>query len=222
MNKLKLTTLFLTISSICFSQTTNTKYYNQRMEEVEQERAKYSKTITQDNDGTITTSTKDLKKDIITSSQTFKGDEPFGIWVYQKFRGTGQLDYNFQLNYSSEVCSNGEHLAKTTNYFEDDYKELYKSPRLALGSNSVYEFIGQSIIYPAKARRQGLQGVVMTSFIVTKEGQIENIVVNKGVDITLDKEAVRILRALKFSTPPMLNGQPVNICVKFPISFRLG
>ena len=62
----------------------------------------------------------------------------------------------------------------------------------------------------------------MTSFIVTKDGQIENIVVNKGVDITLDKEAVRILRALKFSTPPLLNGRPVNICVKFPISFRLG
>ena len=222
MNKVKLTTLFFSISSICFSQTTDTKYYNQRMEEVPQVKAKYAKTITQDNDGTITTSTKDLKKDLVTSSQTFKGDEPFGVWIYQKFRGTGQLDYNFQLNYSDEICSNSDELSKVVNFFNDDEIAGYKSPTLATGNKTIYEFIGQSIIYPAKARRQGIQGKVFSSFVITKDGKVENIVVNKGVDIVLDKEAVRILRSLKFSTAPLLNGQPIDICVKFPISFKLG
>jgi TonB family protein len=222
MNRSQLTTLLVFISSLCFSQTSETKYYNQRMEEVSPEKAKFSKTITQGNDGSITTSTKDIKKNLITSSQTLIGDEPFGVWIYQRAKGTGELDYNFELNYSKEVCSNEGDLVKLKNYFNDNDVPGYKSPILATGHKSIYESIGQNIIYPAKARRFGIQGVVMTSFIITKEGNIENIVVNKGVDLVIDKEAVRVLRLIKYSSPPMLNGEPVTICVKLPITFRLG
>ncbi len=222
MNKSQLTTLLVFISSLCFSQTSETKYYNQRMEEVSPEKAKFSKTITQGNDGSITTSTTDIKKNLITSSQTLIGEEPFGVWVYQRAKGTGELDYNFKLNYSIEVCSNEGDLAKLKNYFNDNDVPGYKSPILASGHKSIYESIGQNIIYPSKARRLDIQGMVMTSFIITKEGKIENIVVNKGVDLVIDKEAVRVLRAIKFSSPPMLNGEPVTICVKLPITFRLG
>jgi TonB family protein len=222
MNKQNLTTFFLAISTICFSQTTETKYYNQRMDEVRKEKAKYAKTITEESDGTITTSTLDLKKNIVTSSQTLKGEEPFGVWIYQRGVGTGKLDYNFQLNYSTEVCSNNGELGKVSKFFEDYDKVGYKAPKLSTGDQNIYKFIGQGMIYPAKARRQGIQGEVVCSFIITKEGKVENIVVSKGIDVVLDKEAVRIIRALAFSTPPTLNGQPTDVCVQFPIMYKLG
>ena len=77
------------------------------------------------------------------------------------------------------------------------------------------------MVYPAKARRSGTEGAVKTSFTLTKEGSIENIIITKGTDIVLDKESVRILRELKFSTPPALNGQPVSLCVTLPLTFKL-
>lgn len=222
MNKLHLTALLINISTICFSQTTETKYYNQRMDEVRKEKARYSKTITQNSDGTITESTLDLKKNVVTNSQTLKGDEPFGVWIYQRARGTGELDYNFQLNYTTEICSNNGELAKVNKYLEDNDAVGYKSPKLATDHPTIYHFIGEGMIYPPKARRGGIQGVVTCSFVITKEGKVGNIVDNKGIDVVLDKEAVRIIRALRFTTPPLLNGQPVDVCIQLPITYKLG
>lgn len=67
----------------------------------------------------------------------------------------------------------------------------------------------------------GLNGSVQLSFIITKEGVVKDIIVTKGVDIALDKEAVRVIRKLKFSAPSMLKGEPVEVCIKMPMSFRM-
>ena len=50
----------------------------------------------------------------------------------------------------------------------------------------------------------------------------ENIVVKRGVDISLDKEAVRVLRELKFSSPPTVNGQAYAFkCLVLPVKYKL-
>ncbi len=222
MNRLILAILTIFMCSVCNAQTIDTKYYNNQTldKEVAKEKAKFSKTITQDTDGKITTSKKDIKKDRIIWSETFKGEEPFGVWIYQRASGTGELNYEFQLVYSKAVCPIDKELDKIDNYFQDNEAIGYKAPKLE--TDNMYEFIGRNLIYPAFARRRGIQGVVNATLTIKADGTVDNVIVNKGVNIHLDKEAVRILRELKFSSPPLLNGQSIDVCVEIPITFRLG
>ena len=75
--------------------------------------------------------------------------------------------------------------------------------------------------YPNFAVEKGIQGNVILQFSITKSG-IDAIVVNRGVHKTIDKEAIRILRKIKFESAPILKGQNVDFnCVFIPIKFSL-
>jgi TonB family protein len=220
MKQLSIAGLLVCITLTCGAQTTETKYYKSRSmdEEVPQEKAKYSKTITNNPDGSIATERKNLKKNQIESRQVLKGEEPVGIWVYLTGKGPAEMDYDFNLEYTNQECPRSFDIK---NYFADDLSVSYESPKIATGEQ-FYEFIGKNLVYPAKARREGIQGKVDLIFDLTKEGIIENVRVKKGVHVVLDKEAVRILRKVKFSSPPKIKGQPETLCANASITFRLG
>lgn len=224
MNKISITVLLISVSLIGVAQKTETKYYKDKnfRNEVSQEKAKFSRTVISDENGTVTTFTKDIKADVINWSETLREEEPFGIWIYQRYNGPAELNYDFELVYLEMPCTSDGELKGVANYFLDNKEMAYVSPKIATGEGSVYKFISDRIVYPARARRQGIEGTVHTSFTITREGIIEDIIVTKGVYIHLDKEAVRIIRELKFSNPPTVAGQPEAICVNLPITFRLG
>ena len=210
---------------ICFAlnssaQTSETKYYKSMSmgEEVSREKAKYSRTITNNPEGSVTTERRNLKKNVIEGREVLKGEEPVGIWIYLTGRGPAEMDYNFNLEYSSQDCSATLNIK---DYFTDEIAVGYESPRISTGEQ-FYEFVVKNLVYPAKARRERIQGKVDLIFDLTKDGIIENIRVKKGVHIVLDKEAVRILRKIKLSSPPKIKGQPETLCANASIWFRLG
>lgn len=86
---------------------------------------------------------------------------------------------------------------------------------------TIHEFLSRHIVYPPVARENGIMGKVYLAFTLTDKGQIENIVITKSANIFLDKEAVRVIRLLKFTTPPITNGQAKSLCLTLPISFKL-
>lgn len=212
--------LLVCITLTCPAQTSETKYYKSipMDEEVPQAKAKYAKTITKNPDGSITTERKNLRKNLVESSQTLKGDEPVGIWVYLTGRGPAEMDFNFPLEYSQQDCS--KHLS-IRNYFADEAASGYEAPKILKGEE-FYEFVAENLVYPGKAIREGIQGKVDLTFDLTKDGLIENIRVKKGVHLVLDKEAVRIIRKIKLISPPKIDGTPQNLCASASISFRLG
>jgi TonB family protein len=220
MKQLLIAGLLACVTLTSRAQTSETRYYKSMSmdEEVPQEKAKYSKTITTNADGSITTERKNLKKNLIESRQVLKGDEPVGIWVYLTGRGPAEMNYDFTVEYSDQECPKNLNIK---NYFIDDLSIQYESPKLSTGEQ-FYEFVGKNLVYPAKARRENIQGKVDLTFDLTKDGVIENIRVKKGVHIVLDKEAVRILKKIKLSSPPKINGQPQTLCASTSISFRLG
>lgn len=215
--------LILTFTKICFGQTTQTKYFNNQWleKEVLVEKAKFLETITKNEDGSVTTEVKNIKKNEIVRSETYKGDEPYGVWVYQSGKETTKLDYNFQLKYANEKCTDSISSVKISNYFQDNDSLGYKAPKISSGESNIYQYIIHNINFPPRAREEGIQGKVYVVFTFNKDGSTDNFYIEKGTNILLDKEAVRILKQLKFSSPPTLQGQPQNFCVTMPISFKL-
>jgi TonB family protein len=212
---------FLFTITLCKGQTTETRFYRDRVleNEVQKDHARYSQTVSDDN-GIKTEIIKDLKKNEVVFSESWKGDEPVGTWVGLTGKGPETRDYNFELVYENESCSNASDAEHIEDWQNDNVSLGYKAP-LIMGEKNLITYVVKNLRYPAIARRQGINGTVHLEFILTKEGTIENIVVTKGVHIMLDKEAVRLIRGLKLSSPPMLNGQPCKVCAKFPLRYKL-
>lgn len=222
MKNMKLILLLLTCAGICHGQTTQTKYFSgERLDkEVPENKAKFAQVITQNTDGTTTTEVHNLSKRIVVQSQTYKGNEPFGIWKLPYGDGFKTLDYNFPLLYTKESCSDGPQTA-IGDYFQNNDSLGYEAPKIAGGETTFYQYAGKNTFYPARAKENGIQGTVYLQLSLTSAGA-ENIVVKRGVDISLDKEAVRVLRGLRFISPPKLNGKPyVMNCLVVPLKFKL-
>ena len=94
-------------------------------------------------------------------------------------------------------------------------------PEFPGGPQALFEFLGKNIRYPEAAEKAGLQGRVIATFVVTKDGGIDKVKVVKGVSPELDAEAVRCLKSMPKWNPGKQKGQAVNVKYTVPISFRL-
>jgi TonB family protein len=215
--------LLLVLPLLKAQPTSETKYFNDKYssKEVPKEKAKYSQTITTNADSSITTEIRKIKTNEIITSQTYKGEEPFGTWKFVTSEGIEELDYNFRMNYSNTSCKDSISRGLIKDYFEDNDSLGYKAPKIANGDTSIYDALSRIVVYPQDAKERGISGTVYLNFNITKDGKIENISVSKSSNIYLDKETVRIFRTLKFSSPAYLNGKPINICVRFPFKYTL-
>lgn len=211
------TVIMLLFSLAGWAQTGETTYYKDEYhrKETTPEKARFSKTVIKNADGSITTESKDLKKGEIAWSHTYKGEEPVGSWITN---GVVDKSWDFNLVYAQEDCSNN--VVKIKNFFESNDSLHYTAPGIE-GAESFMKYIQHNLRYPAFARRHGIDGKVHVAFTITKEGTIENIVVTKGVHVSVDKETVRVFKNLKLSIPPKINGQPVEICVNTALRFKL-
>lgn len=215
------TIIALGIATIGYCQTSQTKYFNNSylQKETTQHKGKFSQTTIKNPDGSVTTEVKDIKKDEIISSETYKEDEPSGIWNYKRRNIPEPLDYSFDLVYTDQTCI--DTIAGLQDVFKDNDSLKYIAPKIQTEEPTVFDFIAKHIYYPSSAIENGLQGKVYLTFTITSKGEIENIVVKNGANIVLDKEAVRVMRKLKFAKGPTIDGKPKAICVTTPMSFRL-
>jgi TonB family protein len=94
-------------------------------------------------------------------------------------------------------------------------------PQFPGGQAKLLEYLLKSVRYPAEAEKAGLQGRVVVTFVVEKDGSITNVEVRKGIAPSLDAEALRVINAMPNWTSGKQGGKPV--CVKYavPVSFRL-
>ena len=89
------------------------------------------------------------------------------------------------------------------------------------GANAMYTFISKNVIYPAVAKANRIQGRVIVSFVVEKDGSISNPVIVKSVDPSLDEEALRVIKAMPKWIPGRQKGETVRVKYTVPITFRL-
>lgn len=83
------------------------------------------------------------------------------------------------------------------------------------------KWLSKNIKYPAIAEENGVQGRVMVKFAVDKDGSIYDPKALRSVDPSLDKEALRVIRAMPRWIPAKINGQPVAVYFTLPVTFQL-
>jgi len=89
------------------------------------------------------------------------------------------------------------------------------------GELALRKYIAQSIKYPVIAQENGIQGKVFITFVVDKDGSVTNARVARGVDPSLDKEALRVVNSLPKWKPGKQRGKPVKVSYTVPINFVL-
>lgn len=94
-------------------------------------------------------------------------------------------------------------------------------PEFPGGEAALRRFIANSIKYPQIAQENGIQGRVYVQFVVDRDGSITNASVARGVDPSLDKEALRVVNSLPKWKPGMQRGKPVKVSYTVPINFVL-
>lgn len=82
-------------------------------------------------------------------------------------------------------------------------------------------YIHQNLKYPLIAQENGVSGRVFVQFDISVTGEVTNIVVVRGVDPSLDREAIRVVKSSPKWTPGKQRGRPVKVRFTFPIAFQL-
>lgn len=90
------------------------------------------------------------------------------------------------------------------------------------GMDKFYQYLSNSIKYPAVDRENNTQGRVYVQFVVERDGSLTDIVAQRGPSQSLKDEAVRVLKAAPKWTPGKQNGNAVRVQFTVPIGFTLG
>ncbi|MDL2223791.1 energy transducer TonB [Bacteroidales bacterium OttesenSCG-928-M06] len=106
---------------------------------------------------------------------------------------------------------------------EDDliYANPETMPQFPGGLSALKRYFFSHIKYPASAYTQRKAGRVWCSFLVNKDGSISEAKVERGVYVSLDQEALNVVKNMPNWKPGTKNGQPVRVKVFIPVVFKL-
>jgi len=82
------------------------------------------------------------------------------------------------------------------------------------------QYLMDNLTYPEAAREEGVEGTVYASFVVNKNGAIQDVELLRGVDDRLDQAAVKVIRDSPAWQPGKQKGQEVNVKMRVPIRFK--
>ncbi|MDF2433651.1 MAG: hypothetical protein JWP44_3282 [Mucilaginibacter sp.] len=102
------------------------------------------------------------------------------------------------------------------------FNVVEQPPGFRGGVNAFYQYLGRTIRYPAKEREHGIQGKVIITFIIEKDGSLSNVHLVHGVATGIDEETLRVIKASPNWIPGKQNGKSVRVAYTVPISFSLG
>lgn len=103
-----------------------------------------------------------------------------------------------------------------------DFASVDTPPSFPGGIKEFYSFIGRTIKYPAEAVKNKVQGKVFLSYVVEKDGTLNDVqLAGKLLGSGTDEEAVRVLKLSPRWNPGLVDGKPVRVKYHIPISFSL-
>ena len=103
--------------------------------------------------------------------------------------------------------------------------KIYEAPEVMPeypgGMQAMMNFIGENVKYPDDAIEKNISGKAYVTFVVEKDGSVSEAKIMKGVCESIDKEALRVVKAMPKWTPGKMNGKNVRVSYTLPITFKL-
>lgn len=94
-------------------------------------------------------------------------------------------------------------------------------PQYPGGMEALMSYLGENMKYPADAEKNKIEGRVIISFVIDKEGNVKDAEVVRSVSPSIDAEALRVVNGMPQWIPGKQKGKPVNVKYTLPLSFRL-
>ena len=101
------------------------------------------------------------------------------------------------------------------------YDVVEQMPQFPGGMGALMQYLSSHIKYPVVAEANRIEGRVICTFIVEKDGSITDIKVSRSVDPSLDQEAVRVIGSMPAWTPGRQNGEVCRVKFTLPVTFKL-
>jgi len=148
-----------------------------------------------------------------TQDETEKSDVAISSVTFDQGSDEGQQ----VLKQNEVVVEKVEQKEEETKVFE----VVEQMPQFPGGDGALMQYLSSHIKYPVVAEENGIQGRVVCTFVVERNGSITDVRVIKSVDPSLDKEAVRVIKSMPNWIPGKQNGSAVRVKYTVPVTFRL-
>ena len=132
-------------------------------------------------------------------------------WIPGKQRGQAvNVSYNLPIRFALDEKEK-----------DTIFKVVEVMPVFPGGEKKLMSYLGNNIKYPEKAKKDGVKGRVFITFVVEKDGRIDNVELLRGIGSGCDEEAMRVIKSMPKWSPGMTNGEPVRVQYNLPIKFAL-
>lgn len=101
------------------------------------------------------------------------------------------------------------------------YVIVDEMPEFPNGPMGLGSFIRSNLSYPRAALDAKIEGIVMASFIVEKDGSVSNVEIIKGLGYGCDEEVKRLLTMMPKWKPGKKDGKFVRVKLNIPVEFKL-
>lgn len=102
-----------------------------------------------------------------------------------------------------------------------NFRVVEQLPEFPGGMVEFMKWITKNLKYPQTAMQNKIQGKVVVSFIINKDGSIASIRIEQGLDPLLDREALRVVRMMPKWKPGLENNKPCRTMFAIPINFKI-
>ena len=89
------------------------------------------------------------------------------------------------------------------------------------GLKGFHSWVAKNLKYPEIAAENGISGKVYIQFVVNRQGKVEDAVIIRGADPSLDNEAIRVVMSSPKWSPGKQRGKSVKVQFTIPINFVL-
>ena len=100
------------------------------------------------------------------------------------------------------------------------YNVVEVAPEFPGGMDKMAKYLSENIKYPEEAKEKGISGRVFISFVIEKDGSVNEVKVMRSIGGGCDDEAVRVVKAMPKWKPGMQKGKPVRVNYVLPILFK--
>ena len=106
-------------------------------------------------------------------------------------------------------------------WWDEEDSGKFKLAEYPGGLEAMSSYIAKSVVYPEKAKTDGVQGKVYVQFVVEPDGSVGDVTVLRGVGGECDEEALRVVKSMPKWQPATFKGNPVRSKYVIPIYYTL-